>query len=82
MVHTRGESPQSGLRNVQTYGITLALAYMLHCLSTTWSQLQIKRKKSKIEVSADWCVTIEHQRSSSIIVIFIDYQTSKLQCNY
>ena len=35
-----------------------------------------------MEVSADWCVTVEHQRSSSIRVIFIDYQTSKLQCNY
>ena len=33
-------------------------------------------------VSADWCVTVEHQRSSSIRVIFVDYQTSELQCNY
>ena len=33
-------------------------------------------------VSADWCVAIEHQRSSSIRVIFVNYQTSKLQCNY
>ena len=33
-------------------------------------------------VSTDWYVTIEHQRSSSIRVIFVDYQTSKLQCNY
>ena len=41
-----------------------------------------KGKKSKIKVSADECVTIEHWRSSSIKVIFIDYQTSKLQCNY
>ena len=40
------------------------------------------RKKSKMEVSADWYVTIEYWRSSSIGVIFIDYQTSKLQCNY
>ena len=35
-----------------------------------------------MEVSTDWYVTIEHWRSSSIRVIFIDYQTSKLQCNY
>ena len=35
------------------------------------------RKKSKMGVSADWCVAIEHQRLSSIRVIFIDYQTSK-----
>ena len=40
------------------------------------------KKKSKIGVSADWCVAIEHWRLSSIRVIFIDYQTSKLQCNY
>ena len=33
-------------------------------------------------VSADWCVTIEHWGSSSIRVIFVNYQTSKLQCNY
>ena len=33
-------------------------------------------------VSADWCVTVEHWRSSSIKVIFINYQTSKLQYNY
>jgi len=40
------------------------------------------REKFKMGVSADWCVTIEHQRLSSIKVIFVDYQTSKLQCNY
>ena len=28
-VHIRGEHPQSGLRDVQTCGITLALAYEL-----------------------------------------------------
>ena len=41
-----------------------------------------KRKKFEIEVSTNWYITIEYQRSSSIRVIFIDYQTSKLQCNY
>jgi len=40
------------------------------------------REKSKIKVSADWCIIIEHWRLSSIRVIFIDYQTSELQCNY
>ena len=40
------------------------------------------RKKSEMEVSANWCVVIEHQGSSSIRVIFIDYQTSELECNY
>ena len=38
--------------------------------------------KSKIEVSADWCIAIEYWRLSSIRVIFVDYQTSELQCNY
>jgi len=37
-----------------------------------------KRKKSEMKVSADKYVAIEHQRSSSIRVIFINYQTSKL----
>jgi len=32
-VHTGGESLQSGLGDVQTCGITLALAYVLCCLS-------------------------------------------------
>ena len=31
------------------------------------------RKKSEMEVSADWCVAIKHQRLSSIRVIFINY---------
>ena len=40
------------------------------------------RKKSEIGVSADWDIAIEHQRSSSIRVIFVNYQTSELQYNY
>ena len=39
-------------------------------------------KKSEMGVSADWYIAVEYQRSSSIRVIFIDYQTSELQCNY
>ena len=35
-----------------------------------------------MEVSADQCVTVEHWGLSSIRVIFVDYQTSELQCNY
>ena len=35
-----------------------------------------------MEISTDWYVTIEYQRSSLIRVIFIDYQTSELQYNY
>ena len=40
------------------------------------------RKKSEMGVSANWCVAIEYQRLTSIRVIFINYQTSELQCNY
>ena len=35
-----------------------------------------------MKVSTDWCITIEHQKLSSIRVIFVNYQTSKLQCKY
>ena len=48
MVHTGGKSPQDRLGNMQTYGTTLASAYMLYCLSATWLQLQI------IERSLRW----------------------------
>ena len=48
MVHTGGKSPQDRLGNMQTYRTTLASAYMLYCLSTTWLQLQI------IERSLRW----------------------------
>ena len=40
------------------------------------------RKKSKMGVSADWYVAVEYWRLSSIRVIFVNYQTSELQCNY
>jgi len=36
------------------------------------------RKKSEMEVSTDWCIAIEYWELSSIEVIFVDYQTSKL----
>ena len=35
VVYTGGESLQGGLRDVQTHGMTLALAYVLHHLSAT-----------------------------------------------
>ena len=35
-----------------------------------------------MKVSTNWCVTVEYQRLSSIRIIFVDYQTSKLQSNY
>ena len=37
----QGGSLQNGLRDEQTCGMTLALAYVLHCLSAMWLQLQI-----------------------------------------
>jgi len=40
------------------------------------------RKKAEMGVSANWCVAVEYQRLSSIRIIFINYQTSELQCNY
>ena len=43
-VHTGGESLQSRLRNIWTYGMTLASAYMLHYMSAMWLQLQIKER--------------------------------------
>ena len=42
-------SPQNGLGDEWTCGTTLASAYVLHCLSATWSQLQVKERKSKWE---------------------------------
>ena len=38
-VHIGGESPQDWLGDVQTCWMTLALAYVLHCLFAIWSQL-------------------------------------------
>ena len=34
--------------------------------------------KSEIEVSTDWYIVIKYWRLSSIGIIFVDYQTSKL----
>ena len=75
IVYIRGESLQDGLRDMQTYGMILTSAYVLHYLSATWLQLQMG-------VSADWYVTIEHWRLSLIRIIFINYQTRELQYNY
>ena len=59
-------------------GFSLCAALSMCCIVTTSDD----GKKSEIGVSADWCVAIKHWRSSSIRVIFVDYQTSELQCNY
>ena len=37
----RGGSPQDGLGDEQTCRTTLASAYVLHCLSAMWLQLQM-----------------------------------------
>jgi len=43
----QGGSPQNGLGDEQTCGMTLASAYVLRRLSATWSQLQMKERESK-----------------------------------
>ena len=35
-----------------------------------------------MRASVNWCIAVEHQRLSSIRIIFVNYQTSELQCNY
>ena len=40
----QGRSLQNVLRDEWTCGTTLASAYVLRCLSATWSQLQIKER--------------------------------------
>jgi len=40
----RGGSPQNGLRDERTCGMTLASAYVLRCLSAAWSQLQMRER--------------------------------------
>ena len=47
VVHTGSESLQDRLGDMQTCRMTLASAYMLHCLSATWSQLQIKGRSPR-----------------------------------
>ena len=42
-----GGSPQNGLGDEWTCGMTLALAYVLRCLSAAWLQLQMKGRKSE-----------------------------------
>ena len=43
----RDGSPQNGLGDKRTCGMTLASAYVLRCLSATWLQLQINERKSE-----------------------------------
>ena len=81
-VYTRDKSLQSGLRDVQTLwndlGFSLyAMLSVCHVVITSDG-----RKESEMGMSADWCVIIEYWRLSSTRVIFVNYQTSELQCNY
>ena len=46
-----------------------AMLFVCHMVTTSDEKM-----KSEIEVSTDWYVTIEY--------IFMNYQTSELQCNY
>ena len=50
-------------------GFSLYTVPSVYCVVVTLDE----KKKSKIEVSTNWCVTIKYQRLSSIRVIFIDY---------
>ena len=67
-VHTRGENPWGRLRDMQTHKTTLALAYMLHCLSTTWSQSQKIERSPRWKWVLIWCVAVKHWRLSLIRV--------------
>ena len=80
-VHTRNKSLWDWLRNVNLWNdLDFSLYAMLSvCCMITISD---KRKKSEMKVSTEWCITVEYQRSSSIRIIFVNYQTSELQCNY
>ena len=42
MVYTGGESPQDRLRDIWTYRMILALAYVLYYLSAAWLKLEIR----------------------------------------
>ena len=59
-------------------GFSLCAVLSVHHMITTLDD----REKFKIGMSADWCITIKHWRLSSIRIIFVNYQTSKLQYNY
>ena len=41
-----------------------------------------EKNKSEMGVSTDRYIAIKYCELSSIRVIFVNYQTSKLQCNY
>ena len=52
------------------HNTALSVCYMVATLD--------EKKKFEMGVSTDWYIAIEYWKSSSIRVIFVDYQTSKL----
>jgi len=52
------------------YNTVLSVCYIVATLD--------EKKKFEMGVSIDWYIAIEYWKSSSIRVIFVDYQTSKL----
>ena len=78
---TRGKSLQDWLRDVKLQN---NLSFSLYAAPSIYHMVVTsdRRKKSGIGVSTDWCITIKHQRLSSIRIIFVDNQTRELQCNY
>ena len=75
MVHTGSESLWDWLGDTNLWNDLGSSLYAMPSICHMVAILE-ERKKSEIKVSTDWCVTIEHQRLSSIRVIFVDYQTS------
>ena len=55
-------------------GFSLYAMLSVYCVVATSDDWM----KSKVGISADWYVAIEHWRLSSIRIIFINYQTSEL----
>ena len=73
------------MRGTQRYAdLWNNLGFSLYAILSVCHMVAIfnRRKKFKMEVSTDWYITVEYQRLSSIKVIFVNYQTNKLQCNY
>jgi len=76
-VHTKNKSLWNWLRDVNLWN---DLGFSLYAMLSVYCIIAIsdRRKKSEIEVSTDWCITVEYQRSSSIRIIFVNYQTNEL----
>jgi len=67
MVHTKGKSLQDRLRDVWTCGMTLASAYMLHCLSAMWLQFQMIGRSLRWE----WVIKITESELCFFLFSFI-----------